>query len=74
MTRRAPMMSSVAKIRPKTRRTLRALAGRRIVVEGFGRRSPTFVAITGGSEAPIGAWLSPGELRRLVEAARRILR
>lgn len=62
------------KVRPKTRRILRALGGRRIVVEGFGRRAPTFVAISGGSEAPIGAWLSPAALRRLVEAARRILR
>lgn len=63
-----------AKVRPKTRRTLRALNGRRVVVEGFGRRSPTFVAIAGGSEAPIGAWLSPSALRLLVEAARKILR
>lgn len=62
------------KVRPKTRRTLRALGGRRIVVEGFGRRAPAFVAIVGGKEAPIGAWLSPAALRKLVEAARRILR
>ncbi len=68
------MKTGVAKVRPKTRRTLRALGGRRIVVEGFGRRAPTFVAIAGGSEAPIGAWLSPAALRKLVEAARRILR
>lgn len=68
------MKTGVAKVRPKTRSTLRALGGRRIVVEGFGRRAPTFVAIAGGSEAPIGAWLSPAALRRLVEAARRILR
>ena len=61
-------------VRPKTRRTLRALGGRRIVVEGFGRRAPTFVAISGGGDAPIGAWLSPGELRRFVDAAMRILR
>lgn len=68
------MKTATVKVRPKTRRTLRALGGRRIVVEGFGRRAPTFVAISGGSEAPIGAWLSPAALRRLVEAARRILR
>lgn len=64
----------VTKVRPKTRRTLRALGGRRIVVEGFGRRAPTFMAISGGSDAPIGAWLSPAVLRQLVAAARRILR
>jgi hypothetical protein len=61
------------KIRPTVRRTLRALSGRRIVVEGFGRRSPTYVAITGG-DRPEGAWLSPAELRRLVETGRRILK
>lgn len=66
--------SDVTKIRPTTRRTLRALGGRRIVVEGFGRRAPAFVAITGGSGAPIGAWISPRELRRLVETVKRILR
>lgn len=68
------MKTATVKVRPKTRRTLRALGGRRIVVEGFGRRTPTFVAIVGGNEAPIGAWLSPAALRKLVEAARRILR
>ena len=68
------MKTVAAKVRPTTRRTLRALGGRRIVVEGFGRRAPTFVAIAGGSDAPIGAWLSPGELRRFIETARRILR
>jgi hypothetical protein len=62
------------KIRPTTRRTLRALGGRRIVVEGFGRRAPAFVAISGGGDAPVGAWLSPAELRRFVDAAKRILR
>jgi hypothetical protein len=62
------------KIRPTTRRTLRALGGRRIVVEGFGRRAPTFVAIAAGGDVPIGAWLSPAELRRFVETARRILK
>ena len=66
--------TSAAKVRPTTRRTLRALSGRRVVIEGFGRRAPTFMAIVGGREAPIGAWLSPAALRKLVEAARRILR
>ena len=64
----------VAKVRPTTRRTLRALGGRRIVVKGFGRRSPTFVAISGGSDVPVGAWLSPSVLRQLVATAKRILR
>lgn len=68
------MKRGEAKVRPTTRRTLRALAGRRIVVEGFGRSAPTFVAIAGGSDVPIGAWISPSELRRFVAAARRILR
>lgn len=67
-------MKTAAKVRPTTRRTLRALGGRRLVVEGFGRRSPTFVAITGGKEPPRGAWLSPSELRRFAETARRILK
>ena len=61
------------KIRPTIRRTLRALGGRRVVIEGFGKYSPTLVVI-GGSEAPAGAWLSPVELRRFVEVARRILK
>lgn len=68
-------MKEKKKIRPTTRRTLRALGGRRIVIENFGGRSPSFVAITGASDqAPIGAWISRGELRRFVEAARRILK
>ena len=66
--------TATVKVRPTTRRTLRALGGRRVVVEGFGRRAPTFLAIAGGNEAPIGAWLSRAALRKLVEAARRILR
>ena len=61
-------------VRPSTRRTLRALGGRRVVLQGFGRRAPAFVAIAGGSDVPVGAWLSPAELRRFVDAARRILR
>ena len=68
------MKTGVAKVRPKTRRTLRTLGGRRIMVEGFGRRAPMFMAIAGGNEPPIGAWLSPAALRRLVAAAKRILR
>lgn len=56
------------------RRTLRARGGRRIMLEGFGRRAPAFVAIAAGGDAPIGAWLSPTELRRFVDAAKRILK
>ena len=63
------------KVHPKVRRTLRALAGRRVVVEGFGRRSPTLVAIVGGDDAaPIGAWLPPAALRQLVDTAKKILK
>ena len=68
------MRSAAPKIRPKTRRTLRALGGRRIVIEGFGRRAPTFVSIAGCSDVPVGAWISPTELRRLVDAGRKILK
>lgn len=66
----------MTKVRPTTRRTLRALGGRRIVIEGFGRQSPAFVAIADvtGGDLPVGAWISPAELRRLVDAARRILK
>lgn len=60
-------------IRPTTRRIHRALGGRTILVEGFGRGAPAFVSIAGGSDVPVGAWISPTELRRLVETARRIL-
>lgn len=67
------MKRGATKVRPIIKRTLRALGGRRVVVEGFGRKSPAFVTIVGGSEAPSGAWLGPRELRRLVEAARKIL-
>jgi len=62
------------KIRPTTKRILRGLGGRRVVLEGFGHRAPAFIAISAGGFTPIGAWLSPAELRRLIEAARRILR
>jgi len=61
-------------VRPTSRRTLRALGGRRLVIEGFGRRSPAFVVISGGGDAPTGAWVPPAELRRLVAAVRRILK
>lgn len=68
------MKQGTPKIRPTSKRTLRALAHRRVVLEGFGPRSPAFIAITARGSAPIGAWLSPTELRRLIEAARKILR
>ena len=68
------MKRGEAKLRPTTRRTLRALGGRRIVVQGFGRRASTFVAIAGGGQPPIGAWLSPAALRHLVVVARKILK
>lgn len=61
------------KIRPETKRVLRGLGGRRVVLEGFGPRAPAFIAITAHGEPPLGAWLSPRELRRLIETARRIL-
>jgi len=57
-------------VRPKTRRTIRALGGRRIMIESFGRRAPMFLAISGGSDAPIGAWISPVTLRKLIKALR----
>lgn len=60
--------------RPKTRCTLRALGGRRVVVEGFGQGAPAFVTIAGSSDVPVSAWLSPRELRRLVKTAERILK
>jgi hypothetical protein len=44
------------------------------VIEGFGRRSPTLVVIAGSGGASSGAWLSPSELRRLVEVVRKILK
>lgn len=71
---RALSLASASSIKPTSRRTLRALGGRRIVVEGFGRSAPTYVAISGGNDVPTGAWISPTELRRFVEAARRILK
>jgi hypothetical protein len=61
-------------VRPKTRRTLRALAGRRIIVESFGARAPTFVAIAGGTDTPASAWITHSELRKLVELGKKILK
>jgi hypothetical protein len=69
-----PIAFGGRKVRPTTRRTLRALGGRRVVVESFGKYSPTLVTIVGGNEVPSGAWLAPSELRRFVEAARKILK
>ena len=60
-------------IRPKLRRSFTAMGGRRLVIEGFGRRAPTFVAIVGG-DSPQSAWLTPTQLRRLIEAGKKILR
>ncbi len=68
------MKRRTSTIRPTIRRTLRAMGGRRIVIESFGRRAPAFVSIGGSSDVPVGAWISPTELRRLVEVARRILK
>jgi hypothetical protein len=61
-------------IQPRVKASLRALGGRRIVVEGFGRSAPVLVAVSGGSDVPVGAWLSPREVRRLIDVARRILK
>lgn len=63
-----------AKVNPTIKRTLRALGGRRVVIEGFGRRSPALVMIAGGGETPSGAWLSPREMRRFIEVARRVVK
>jgi hypothetical protein len=59
---------------PKKRLSLRALGGRRVVFESYGRRLPIYVAIAGGSDVPVGAWFTPTEMRRLAETARRILK
>lgn len=61
------------KIRPTSKRTLRALGGRRVILESFGPRAPAFLAITAGGTPPIGAWLSQAELHHLVAALRKIL-
>lgn len=62
-----------SRVRPKARRTMRTLGGGRLVIEGFGRRSPAFIVVAGAA-GPFGAWLSPRELRRFVEIARKILK
>ena len=59
--------------KPRAKRVVRALGDRRIVIESYGRRAPVFVAIAGGG-APIGAWLSPAALRRLIAAAKKVLK
>ena len=61
--------------RARVKATLRAYGGRRVVIEGFGDRHPrTFIAVAGGGDRPEGAWLSAAELRRLADAAKRILK
>lgn len=68
------MKSVASKVCPRARLTLRALGGQRFMVEVFGRRSPVFVAIARGDEAPRGAWLPPSELRRFAKAVKGILK
>lgn len=67
------MKEGAPRLKARVKVTLRARGGRRLVIESFGRRTPTFVAV-GGGDHPEGAWLSPRELRRLADTARRILR
>jgi hypothetical protein len=62
------------KIRPRVKRSLRALSGRRVVIEGFGRKAPSFVMIGGGGDTPASAWLAPAELRKLIETGKKILK
>jgi hypothetical protein len=62
------------RVRPRVKATLRALGGRRVVIEGFGRRAPAFVVVVGGKAPPIGVWLSPRALRRLAVVAKRVLK
>jgi len=69
-----PTQRAASKVRPLIKRTFRALGRRKIVVEGFGRKVPAFVLIVGGSDVPVGVWISPAELRRLITVARRILK
>lgn len=61
-------------IRPTVRCTLRAFGGRKIRIEGHGSKAPAFFSIGGGGAVPCGAWLSAAELRRLLAAARKILK
>lgn len=44
------------------------------MIEGFGRRSPSFLVIAGSGEGAVGAWISATELRRLIDVARKILK
>lgn len=60
------------KVKARVRTTLRALDGRRVVIEGYGRRAPAFIAVAGGGYAPSAAWLSPAALRHLATAIRKI--
>ena len=71
---RQAVKSGARKVRPTSRRTLRALGGRRVVIEGFGKDSPTLLAISGNDTPAAGVWLSPAELRRFIEVARKILK
>lgn len=67
-------MKDPTSVKPRVKATLRAYAGRRVVIESFGDRHPrTFIAVAGGGH-PEGAWLSSAELRKLADAARRILK
>lgn len=61
------------RIQPRIKATLRALDGRRCMIESFGPRTPTFITVTGGKH-PEGAWLSARQLRRLMDTIRRILK
>jgi hypothetical protein len=46
-----------------------------VILEGFGgHTTPVFIAIAGSSDIPVGAWLSRRELRRLVEAGKKLLK
>jgi hypothetical protein len=65
---------AVASPRPKVRRTLRVLGGRRVTIEGFGPRSAAFMTISGGSDVPVGTWLSPRQLRQLIVTAQKLLK
>lgn len=62
-----------AKLRPRVRRTLRAASGRKIVIENFQRGGVSLVGIMDG-HGWSAAWLRPAQLRKLAEAARKILR
>lgn len=70
---RREMKQGPKKIRPVLKRTFRGLAGRRLKLESFGPKAPVFIAIVAGREPPSGTWISPTELRRFIEAAKKIL-